>query len=344
MLQNIKTELLKSPNKIKDILEHFGYCHIVIKENYMHFARDSNKESSPTSICIKLKKNNYLYVIDYPKNINCDFFSYIMTQRKCEFSEVLSVVKNVLGISDYYTFFNETSSVFGGFYDNIHKKNEITIKTYDKIFLNKYEFYSNIRFLRDKISLSAQKFFGVRFDVASQSILIPIYNQFGDLMGIKARKNKDVDEENHELKYFYELPCMMSQTLFGYSHNYSYLCDNYIYVFESEKSVMQCFSYGIRNAVAIGSSSISKKQIQMLLEANPKAIILMHDKGLEIEAIDRNIKMIQFYTKLINTQIGYWDSTIDSNIPNKSSPSDLGKDRLLDIINNQIKMIGDDLN
>lgn len=40
MLEDIKKELLKDPEKIKDVLEHYGYCNIVIRPTYMQFGRD----------------------------------------------------------------------------------------------------------------------------------------------------------------------------------------------------------------------------------------------------------------------------------------------------------------
>ena len=75
MLEDIKKELLNNPEKLKDVLEHFGYCNIVIRPTYMQFGRD--EESSKKSIVIKLENNNWLYVHDYARNIQTDIFSYM---------------------------------------------------------------------------------------------------------------------------------------------------------------------------------------------------------------------------------------------------------------------------
>ena len=56
MLEDIKKELLNNPEKLKEVLEHFGYCNIVIRPTYMQFGRD--EESSKKSIVIKLENNN----------------------------------------------------------------------------------------------------------------------------------------------------------------------------------------------------------------------------------------------------------------------------------------------
>ena len=133
----------------------------------------------------------------------------------------------------------------------------------------------------------------------------------------------------------------MSQTLYGYSQNYNYLVNNVIYIFESEKSIMQCYSYGIRNCVALGSGSISRKQVQMLLELNPKKIIFMHDTGYDLENILRNINMVKSYSRFSEVELGYWDY-FDRLYDDKLSPSDSGREELLRIMDSEIKMIGDD--
>ena len=42
MLEDIKKELLNNPEKIKEVLEHFGFRNIVIRNTYMQFGRDDN--------------------------------------------------------------------------------------------------------------------------------------------------------------------------------------------------------------------------------------------------------------------------------------------------------------
>ena len=39
MLEDIKKELLNNPEKIKEVLEHFGFRNIVIRNTYMQFRK-----------------------------------------------------------------------------------------------------------------------------------------------------------------------------------------------------------------------------------------------------------------------------------------------------------------
>lgn len=336
MLADIKKELINHPDKLKDVLEHFGYCNIVIRPKYISFGRD--EKSSKKSIVINLENNEYLYTIDYARNIRKDIFSYIIEQRKVEFIDVLNEVRHALGITYYYDFF-DNKGIFGGFYEKIRKRRTNKVNTYDDSILDCYVNCGNTRFLADNISLLSQKFFNIKYDVESQGIVIPIRNQFGQLMGVKERFNYDVPDG--EMKYFYAVPCSMSQTLFGYSQNYEFLVDNTIYIFEAEKSCMQCYSYGIRNCVSLGSGSISIQQVKMLLELNPKRIIFLHDVGYGLENIMRNIDMVKNYSRFTEVELGYW-SYFGRGYENKVSPSDLGKECLENILQNEITMIGDE--
>jgi len=336
MLNDIKKELINHPDKLKDVLEHFGYHNVVIRPKYLQFGRAI--DASKKSIIIKLENNQYLYVHDFARNIEKDLFGYISEQRRVCFSEVLSITKDVLHITDYYDFF-DNKGIFGGFYERVRKRNINKITTYENSILCHYIKCGNLRFLNDNISLEAQRFFNIMYDVESQGIVIPIYNQLGQLMGVKVRCNYDVPDG--EMKYYYLVPCAMSQTLYGYSHNYNFLVDNVVLIFESEKSVLQCYSYGIRNCVAIGSGSINPKQIQMLYELNPKALIFMHDVGFELDSIMRNINISKSYSRFYEIDFGYWDN-FNKNYKNKFSPSDLGRDELLRILHSEIKMIGSD--
>ncbi|WP_099467863.1 hypothetical protein [Konateibacter massiliensis] len=336
MLSEIKKELINHPEKLKEVLKHFGYCNVVARTKYLQFGRD--EYSSKKSLVVKLENNQYLYVTDYARNIQKDLFSYISEQRKIEFSEVLHGLKGILGISDYCEYFSK-KGIFGGFYERIRKKSTYKVNTYNESILDNYAKYGNLRFLEDSISINTQQFFNIRYDVESQGIVIPIYDQIGQLIGIKIRVNFEVSDG--EQKYYYLIPCAMSQTLYGYSQNYNYLVENTVFIFESEKSVMQCHSYGIRNCVALGSGSISSKQVQMIYELNPSKVIFMHDVGFDLENIMRNILLVKSYSRFSEIELGYWNY-FDYGYEGKISPSDLGKAELERIINTEILLIGDD--
>ena len=336
MLTYIKEKLKENPELIKELLEYFGFANIRIRGKYISFGRDES--SSKQGITLYLEENETLLVKDWSHNESKDIFNYIISNKGFSFKDVLSKAKSILGIEDSYFCEYVEYKAFGGFYSNIKRRKSVELKTYDESVLKEYVSYGNRRFLKDNISLESQRYFDIGYSIKDQAITIPIRNEFGELIGVKARINKEAEE--NESKYYYLINCLMSQTLYGYSQNYQYLeSSDVIYVFESEKSTMQCYTYGIRNTVSLGSGSISRKQVQMLISLNPKKIIFLHDVGFPLESVLRNINMVKGYLKMSQIELGYWDY-FDKNYEDKISCTDKGKEFFDYIISSEIKMIG----
>lgn len=335
MINEMKKIMLKDKNKIIKYIEYFGFCHITIKSNYISFAR--SHDSSPKSIVIYLKDNENLLVKDFPKNVVKDIFAYISLERCIEYKEVIRVAKNIFGIDNSYLYKSTVQKPFGGLYSDIKIKEELSYDILDEEVLEEYKNNGNRMFLRDGIDLRTQKYFNISFSPKDQAICIPIYSPIGDLIGIKGRINKEADE--NEQKYFYIHPCAMSYTLYGYSHNYVYLeSSEIIYVAESEKTVMAAHSYGIRNIVALGSSSISHKQIKLLLSLRVEKIVLLHDNGFMKKGIIRNAEMIKNFSRMRDIRVYFWNY-FKYEYKGKISPTDLGKEKFLYILKNEIEDI-----
>lgn len=337
MFKQLKDELLSNPQSIINVLETYEFYKPKIHNNEIRFGLHEN--CNPTAIRIKLINNDNLYVKDFVRGLNCDLIQYIIKIRKVEFIDVLKSIKNELNIIDFNNFYSK-KSVFGGFYDKIKNRNaDFYSRIYNDEILNQYQNIYNTRFLKDNISFNAQDFFKIGYDVESQRITIPVFNSYGEIIGIKGRANWEVEE--NEVKYLYLIACAVSTTLYGYCHNYEYITNNDILIFEAEKSVLQCYSYGIRNCVAIGCNSLSPQQCKLIMKLNPKRIIFMLDKGLDIENTNINIEKIKSYMRMSDASILYWDWKLDDEFDNKASPSDLGKEKLLYVINNQLKAVDD---
>ena len=332
MINMIKERLLEEPIKIKELLERYDYHHINIRSTYISFGRDM--DSSPKSLVIYLKSNEALIVKDHARNLTLDIFNLIIKQRGVDFKDVIRTAKQIVGIDDYYRP-ERVCKPFNGFYEKIKNRTKQKLKTYDDGILNKYKPYGNLRFLKDGIGLEAQRYFNIGYDVESQSITIPIHDEFGRLLGVKCRRNCDDCEQ----KYWFDVPCQMSQTLYGYSQNYQYLEGaDVIYVAEAEKTVMAAHSFGVKNIVALGSGTISRKQVQLLLSLHSERIVFLHDVDYPMESIMRNIEMVKGYSRMKQIKLGYWDY-FDKEYHSKVSPTDLGKEKFEYILKNEIKFI-----
>ena len=331
MIQELKKQLLENPENICTLLEEFDFAHITLKRNEIRFAR--NSDGGPN---IRIRLNDeYLNVTDYVNSIHTDIISYIIKEKHTDFRSVLSAIKCILNLSDDWRP-QSRHLIFGGVYEHIIHRTDFSPKTYDESILDKYLKVPNERFQRDNISFEAQMKFGIGYDVGTDRITIPIRDQHGSLMGIKGRRNYETDNEE-DPKYLYLVPCQMSKTLFGYSTNYSSMYGGTVIIFESEKSVLQCASYGYHNAVALGSNSLSEYQAKMILSLNPQKVIFMLDSDLPLESTKRNIDMLRSVATMRDLQINYFDWTECLELPAKASPSDEGKEVLEYILAENIK-------
>lgn len=337
MLSEIKKMLLEQPDAIVAILEYFDFTHIKPSAKEIRFARG---ERNGQNISIRLNNNECLYVNDWSRSVNTDIFSYIIQEKNVTFKEVIQKTKKVLGLSDDWSP-QKKKLLFGGIYENILNPNrEVQLATYDESVLDIYEKCGNLRFLRDGISLNAQRFFDVRFSIGCNSIIIPIRDEYGNLVGAKTRVNWDVQED--ESKYYYAISVPMSKCLYGYSENYQYLYGaDTIYVGESEKFCMQLYTMGIRNCVSIGSHSLSEKQAKLLLQLSPKSITFMFDEGLDLNETKRNADMLKNVSGMFDIDVYFFDYRDCLEVGPKESPSDNGIETWNEIIENNIKSINE---
>jgi hypothetical protein len=102
---------------------------------------------------------------------------------------------------------------------------------------------------------------------------------------------------------------------------------------------MQAWDFGVRNIVALGSHSLSEKQTKLLLQLQPKRIIIAMDEGLEFEHTKRNADMIKNFGGMLAPEIWYWDADQDLDVGAKCSPTDMGKEKFEEIMEEQLVKI-----
>ena len=127
----------------------------------------------------------------------------------------------------------------------------------------------------------------------------------------------DIDEESHNF---------MTDDLT--SPNINLLNADKIYIFESEKSVLQAHTIGYYSCLALGGNALSDYQIKNILKLNPKEIILGFDEGLDNEIIQQRINNIKSYLVLRECKIGIIHDINNKYIEkgSKCSPTDMGKE------------------
>lgn len=195
---------------------------------------------------------------------------------------------------------------------------ELLMKLDNKI-LSEYINEPNKWFYNDGISLKVQREFKVGFSIQNQRITIPIFDELGNLVGVKGRTTIDDYEKRQVPKYLAMHKFPKTRILYGLNESLEHIKKkNSVIVTEGEKGVMQLYSEGIRNCVSTLGHEVSETQA-IKLERLGVPILLAFDKGLTQEDYLDQAK--KFFLK--NRLYCIWDK--GNLLKDKESPTDKGK-------------------
>lgn len=327
-VKDFKIHLKENQEGIIRILNHFKFHSIEIKNNNIMCKKP---DGDGRSVSIKLDDN--LTSSSFSISYSGDFFGMIAATHNMEFGDVLYTCKLIINKKITH---NDELDIFDGLLDNIYKRNEVKYITYPDEILDKYEDIWNYRFTKDYIKPTIQKEFEIGYCNKDQRITIPWRDEDGKLIGVMGRANYDT-----ELRYYPLIPFAKRYHLYGLNKSKKYIKENKVaYIGESEKFTMQLCSYGYKNSVSLGCSTISQYQVELLIKNGCKVFILCLDEGSKIETIKRNVEVIRDCLFMMDdVKIGVLLDRKNNIMPkgSKCSPSDLGKERWEELINNYVK-------
>ena len=293
-IQQLKQYIFKNGLQIQ-ILQALELPNICEDDNKIQCSNIDG--DNPTAILI-YKNNENLLVIDYTRDItdeynNSDIIALVEFVKNCDYVEAVKWIKKVLHIEDYYIVEKTTEqdkidyilSHLKAVDEDI--KNDLLPEIPEET-LKAYLPWDNTIFYEDHIEWETQAEFELGLDVFSHRITIPIRDETGRLIGVKGRRAWDIVDENNP-KYKYLKECEKSKILYGLSKTLPYIQEKgEVIVCEAEKGVMQLWSYGYRNCVAVGGHSISDWQVRRLEELDVD-ITIAFDKDVDIDVIEKEL-------------------------------------------------------
>lgn len=327
-------------DKLELVLTELGMHHIKWHDNKSYITCGMPDGDNPQSTTIY---NNFtLNVVAYTRNITdaygvSDIISLICFVKKMYFSYAIGWVCNLVGLDYYYApkqkdkIIQHLQNIF-----SILKKNdevEPPLTPIPENTLLPYGRMGHIEFEQDNISIQTQYEFELGFDLQTDwsgfprhRITIPIRDENGTLVGVKGRLPKntyyglkciDKEREETEPKYIYLYPCAKSQILYGLYKTQPYIQEKgEVIVCESEKGVMQLWSYGFKNAVGIGGHSLSSVQKEKIIRLGA-TVIFAYDKDVPEDEVIKECKSIAPLCKSV-----YYIIDKDNILNDKESPMD----------------------
>ena len=310
---------------VREILEELGFTQLTFDacKRTFRFAREEGR--NPTSMVLNLDTLSFHCFSTGNKG---NLYTLIMQRKDMNFPTALKWAADFAGL-DKEEYDIDIQLPFGGFFQGLVKEisePEFSMKTYDESELDEYKGFYNTMFLKDGISFESQKKFNIGYDALSNRVTIPIYSLDNKLIGIMGRYNGKCA---HEERWLPIIPCSRSLTIYGFNENYQSIQEKGMTViFESEKSVMQCHSFGCNIALATSGCHISDSQAKHIKSMFLPKIILAYDEGLSQEDIIAEAEKLKMDNQIYKNQVGYIYDREHKYLPegSKSSPSDLGKE------------------
>jgi DNA primase len=305
---------------------------------------------------IQIKNNENLTANIRSKGISGNIFSIVgyILYNATTFEEVrenlYQIIQYICNTLDYeLEYFNgepeEKKTDWCYFLRNVQKDRKKDFKLSDiptnkvlnENILNQYIDYLYIDWWKEGISERTRKLYKIKFDLRSNRIVIPIYNEFG-LVGIKGRyvyKDRNEEENNDIPKYFPLYNFYKSIELFNYDKALEYIKQQkQVIIMESEKSCIKAWQWGIKNCVGIMGGDISPAQIYKLKKIGIDVeFIFMPDKD-KFDNGDKEKILIQQVNQIKNRIVKIMNDKDNLlRIDKKHSPTDLDKETFIKLLN-----------
>lgn len=286
-----------------------------------------------------------------------DIFELIQRVKNCTFIDSISYVCKLFGIqqSKRKGFINSKNliddwEIINRYINYKQESIHIEINKFNHNILNLFKEFYHKDWLNDGINIESMIKYQIQFDITRNKIIIPHFNDVGELIGIRGR-SLNQDEVEAGKKY---MPLYIENTEYRHPLGYNlYALNNNkeaiqrikkIAIFESEKSCLQCDSmFGKDNfTVAVCGSSITNWHLKKILDLGVREVFLCFDRQYENndteEAYKYAEKLRYLASKFANYCTTYvlWD---DLNLLDyKDSPSDKGKKVLLELMKNKYEV------
>ena len=315
-------------DEIQNVLQQIG-CHSIEfhSGNPDNFYTCANKDGDNTS-AITVYCNENLKTINYTRELNNnkeshDLIDLVMFNQNISFFKAIKFLCDIVDLN-YYSVENEDdvpeSIKMVWLVDSMCNNDDeyvenTTIEPKPERYLKYYRKVVNDIFFNDGISYLTQLEFEIGYDDERDMITIPIRDELGNLVGVKAR-TCDLSVKSN--KYTYLIRCPRGKVLYNLFRSYDdIISKGFVIVVESEKACMQLYDMGIYNTVALSGSKLTAVQRQKLMNLHVDIVF----------ALDKDVTKDKLQAMANKFPLGYnisalIDAEVNGILEEKESPSD----------------------
>ncbi len=306
-----------------------------------HFRSDCHNEHNEGNFKLYLFKDSKMFHC-YSCCGQMSLFDFIMTMENIEFAESVDFVQDFFNINTVPKGFGRKKKPKKEF---VYVRKEVdyneVLTEYDSHILNTFVKYYPIEWLHEDISKETMDKYNILFSMEDEAIIMPHYDINNRLIGIRQRnlseyqlrlKRKYVPHTSMRSRITYKHS--LGKNLFGLNINKNAISKSKrCILFESEKSVLKADSYfGENSSVAVGGSTVSEYQLNLLKQLGCEIIYVAFDKeSLADEKWNR--KMNRIYTRIVEWGFKcFIISDTEGLLEEKDSPIDRGEDVFLTLL------------
>lgn len=222
---------------------------------------------------------------------------------------------------------------------------QFELPEYNSAVMDIFTKYYPIEWLNDGITKEAMDKFNIKYSIGRNSIIIPHYDVFGRLVGIRHR----LLNEEQSLRYGKYMPVRVEKTLYNhpvglnlyglYQNKKDILETGIAIVAEGEKSCLQAESLMTKNVVVAScGNTLNKWQVLLLLKyTDVKEIIVAYDREEQLGSkayYKRLYRMCEKYKNYCDVSFIYDNSLMEM----KQSPFDKDAQTLQKLIDRRVKI------
>ena len=277
-------------SSVIELMKRLGADRYKEEENQIIFPTIChNEDSSEASMKLYFYKNSkmfYCYTEEGAMSIFKFLKNYYET-RGIEYDWVSDIYNVIMDCSNFNPNIGFSTPRYVSLKEKYGaEKKQVQLPEYNKGALDTFIRRYPPEWINDGISREAMDKFNIRYSISQNKIIIPHLDVDGRLVGIRGRALNEWEVENVG-KYmpvrleqtWYKHP--LSMNLYGlYENKATIKKHKIVYVFESEKSVLQFESFNMPHcAVAVCGSQFNKYQLNILLKhCSPSEIVICFDK------------------------------------------------------------------
>lgn len=334
--------------KIKDLLDQMDIPYQE-KESYLVMPTVChNEDADEASWKLYYYKNNHIFYC-YTNCQSMSIFKFLKNYyetRNQDFDWYEDIYKVILDCSNYKQIDGFAPKKYKSIRNMYSAPEHIKLPTYSNGILDCFMKFYPPEWLNDGISKQTMDKFNIRYSTIQNKIIIPHYNINNELVGIRGRALNEWEVKNIG-KYmpvqiegkWYSHP--LSLNLYGLNFTKNNIKKNRIcYIFESEKSVMQCDDFQMDNcAAAVCGSQLNKWQVKILIkECHPQEIVVCFDKEEQPPDelyFNKLYKLCSKYKNYANFSFIYDREKL---LEMKDSPSDKGEEIFRRLLNKRVRI------